>query len=222
MSAQRRGRADRPSPGEILAGYDRIARFYRVLEPLYLIFPPARRKAVAALGAISGGTVLEVGAGTGRNLCYLTEAVGPDGTVIAVDASAGMLEQAHRLVRTHSWANVQLQQQDAAQMMIDRDLDGVLFSLSYSVLPDPSRALTLAWEHLRPGGRVVVMDARLPDNRLGRFLGPAASLLIKLTPGDPHSRPWEDLELYGPVDVSRFMLGLYFVCVVTKPPPPAT
>ncbi len=43
--------------------YDRIARFYSTLEPLYLIFPPARRKAVAALGLKPGDTVLEIGAG---------------------------------------------------------------------------------------------------------------------------------------------------------------
>jgi len=47
--------------------YDRIARTYSVLEPLYLVFPPARRRAVAALGLNAGDIVLEVGAGSGRN-----------------------------------------------------------------------------------------------------------------------------------------------------------
>ena len=39
--------------------YDRVARFYSTFEPLYLIFPPARRRAVAALGLKPGDTVLE-------------------------------------------------------------------------------------------------------------------------------------------------------------------
>jgi SAM-dependent methyltransferase len=78
--------------------YDRIARTYSVLEPLYLIFPPARRRAVAALGLKAGDTVLEMGAGTGRNFPYLVEAVGPSGTVIGVDASPGMLAEARKLI----------------------------------------------------------------------------------------------------------------------------
>ncbi|MGN6586428.1 MAG: class I SAM-dependent methyltransferase, partial [Solirubrobacterales bacterium] len=93
---------------EITGQYDRVARFYKVFEPLYLIFPVARRKAVAALGLKSGDTVLEVGAGTGRNFPYLVEAVGPSGSVIGVDASAGMLREARRLVERHGWANVSL------------------------------------------------------------------------------------------------------------------
>src|SRR6478752_3197857 len=78
--------------------YDRVARLYSTLEPLYLIFPPARRRAVKALGLKPGDTVLEIGAGTGRNFPYLVEAVGPSGTVIGVDASKGMLAEARRLV----------------------------------------------------------------------------------------------------------------------------
>src|SRR6185437_13553136 len=56
---------------EIVKGYDRVARLYSTLEPLYLIFPPTRRKAVATLKLKAGDTVLEIGAGTGRNLPYL-------------------------------------------------------------------------------------------------------------------------------------------------------
>jgi phosphatidylethanolamine/phosphatidyl-N-methylethanolamine N-methyltransferase len=84
---------------EIVRGYDRVARMYSTLEPLYLIFPRARRKAVRALRLMPGDTVLEIGAGSGRNLPYLIDAVGPEGSVIAVDASSGMLAEAEKLVR---------------------------------------------------------------------------------------------------------------------------
>jgi len=153
--------------------YDRIARFYSTLEPLYLIFPPARRKAVAALGLKPGDTVLEIGAGSGRNFPYLVEAVGPSGTVIGLDASKGMLAEARKLIERHGWSNVQLLHQDAAQLQVDRNLDGVLFSLSYSVLPDPRPALARAWERLRPSSRVVVMDMGLTQGGLYRLLAAA-------------------------------------------------
>jgi SAM-dependent methyltransferase len=197
--------------------YDRIARFYAPLEPLYLIFPPARRRAVVALGLKPGDVVLEVGVGTGRNLPYLLDAVGPGGTVIGVDASAGMLSEAARLARRHRWANVELLQQDAARLKVEREVDGVLFSLSYSALPEPRPALALAWERLRPDGRVVVMDMGLTACRWHRLLDPIARQLIRLGPGNPYSEPWIDLGSYGRVETRRFLAGLYYVCSVAKP-----
>jgi demethylmenaquinone methyltransferase/2-methoxy-6-polyprenyl-1,4-benzoquinol methylase len=196
--------------------YDRIACVYSTLEPLYLIFPPARRKAVAALGLKAGDTVLEIGAGTGRNFPYLVEAVGPSGAVIGVDASPGMLAQARKLIERSGWSNVQLLQQDATQLKVDRDVDGVLFSLSYSALPEPRPALARAWERLRPSSRVVVMDMGLTQGGAYRLLAPIARLLVKFAPGDAYSDPWNDLATYGPVETERFLLGFYYVSFVTK------
>lgn len=200
----------------IVRGYDRVARLYSTLEPLFLIFPRARRKAVAALGLKPGATVLEIGAGTGRNLPYLVDAVGPGGAVIAVDASPGMLAEASKLVAENGWRNVQLLHQDAAQLAIDRDLDGVLFSLSYSVLPEPRPALARAWEKLSPGGNLVVMDVGLTRSRAHRLLAPIAWVLEKLGPGNAFSEPWDDLAAYGQVETEHFMAGFYYVSTVVK------
>ena len=196
--------------------YDRVARFYSTLEPLYLIFPRARRKAVAALNLEAGDVVLEIGAGTGRNFPYLVDAVGPSGTVIAIDASEGMLAEAAKLVRRRGWSNVHLLRQDAAQLEVDRDLDGVLFSLSYSAMPDPRPALARAWQRLRPAARVVVMDMGLTEGRLRKVLAPIGRLLVKFAPGDAYSDPWSDLGAYAPVETERFLLGLYYVSAITK------
>jgi ubiquinone/menaquinone biosynthesis C-methylase UbiE len=196
--------------------YDRIARSYRTLEPLYLIFPPARRRAVAALGLKAGDTVLEIGAGSGRNFPYLVEAVGPSGTVIAVDASPGMLAEARKLIERRGWSNVRLLHQDAAQLEVDADLDGVLFSLSYSAMPEPRPALARAWARLRPSSRVVVMDAGLTQGGPWRLLAPVARLLVRYAPGDAYSDPWSDLAEYGPVETKRFLAGFCYVSVVAK------
>ncbi|HET8565514.1 MAG TPA: class I SAM-dependent methyltransferase [Solirubrobacterales bacterium] len=193
-----------------------MAPIYARFEPLFLIFPRARRKAAAALGLAPGMTVLEIGAGTGRNLPYLLDAVGPTGTVIAVDASPGMLAEARRLVDGRGWSNVQLLRQDAAELEIDADLDAVLFGLSYSVLPDPQPALARAWERLRPGGRLVVMDVGLTYSRFHRLLAPLGRLLEKLGPGDAFSEPWDDLAAYGEVETEFFMAGFYYVSSVEK------
>jgi ubiquinone/menaquinone biosynthesis C-methylase UbiE len=196
--------------------YDRVARFYGKLEPLYLIFPLARRRAVSALGLKPGDTVLEIGAGTGRNFPYLLDAVGPSGTVIGVDASKGMLAEARKLIVRRGWSNVQLLHQDATQLQVNREVDAVLFSLSYSALPEPRPALARGWDRLRPNGRVVVMDMGLTHSRWHRLLAPIARLLVKLGPGDAYSDPWSDLAVYGKVETERFLAGLYYVSSVTK------
>jgi ubiquinone/menaquinone biosynthesis C-methylase UbiE len=201
----------------VVRRYDRIARFYGGLAPIFLIRPKFRRKAVARLQLKPGDAVLEVGCGTGLNLPLLVDAVGASGIVIGIDASAGMLERARALVAQNGWHNVRLLEQDASQLDIDSELDAVLFSLSYSVLPDPQPALARSWERLRAGGRLVIFDGTLPANALGRALRPFASLLIKITPGNADTHPWEDLAgLSSPVETETFQLGIYYTCAITK------
>jgi ubiquinone/menaquinone biosynthesis C-methylase UbiE len=206
----------RRSQGANSRQYDRVARFYPLLEPLFLIFPPARRRAVTALGLRPGDTVLEIGAGTGRNFPYLVGAVGPTGRVVGVDASPGMLAEARKLIAERGWSNVDLLEQDATRLLLDRAVDGVLFSLSYSALPEPRPALARGWERLRPGGRVVVLDMGFTSSRWHRLLDPIARLLVKLGPGDAYSEPWPDLAEYGPVETRRFLVGFFYVSRVVK------
>jgi ubiquinone/menaquinone biosynthesis C-methylase UbiE len=202
----------------VASRYDRMARWYRFAGPLILLAPGFRRKAVGRLGLQRGDTVLEVGCGTGRNLALLCDAVGDHGRVIGVDASAGMLAQARQLATRQGWKNVSLIYQDAAELALENQVDAVFFSLSYSVLPDRARVLQKAWQALRPGGRLVIMDAGLPASPLGRALGPFGEAIATVFPGDPYSQPWEDLKaISDTVTTERFQLGIYFICRVVKP-----
>lgn len=201
----------------VVSRYDRFARWYRFLEWTVLLAPGFRRRAVARLALRRGQRVMEVGCGTGRNIRFLREAVGADGEVIGVDAAGGMLAEARKLAAGRGWQNVQLIQEDAAKLLLDEPVDVAYFSLSYSVMPDRDAALDRVWEALRPGGRLVIMDAGIPENALGRVLSPLAEIVATVFPGDPYSRPWLDLErLAEPVRTERFQLGLYFVCSVRK------
>jgi phosphatidylethanolamine/phosphatidyl-N-methylethanolamine N-methyltransferase len=198
--------------------YDHLARWYRFVEAAIVLPPGLRRKAVGQLDLKSGDAVLEVGCGTGRNLQLLCKAVGVDGVVIGVDASSGMLERAQHLVAARGWQNVRLLHQDATGLALENPIDAVLFSLSYSVLPNRPAAVSRAWEALRPGGRLVVMDAGLPASRLGRLLRPVGEALATAFPGDPYSRPWEDLAgLSHAVETQWFQFGTYFICAMSKP-----
>jgi len=106
-----------------------------------------------------------------------------------VNVSSGMLSRTQQWVTRHHRRNVLLRHQDAAELILPGQVDAVLFSLSYSVLPDRETVLQKAWEALRPGGRLVIMDACLPTSPLGRLLGPLGEAIATIFPGDPYSRP---------------------------------
>ncbi len=206
----------------ITAQYDRVAPWYRALSPLFLINPLMRRKAVAAMGLRPGDAALEVGVGSGRNLPYLLDAVGPSGSLVGVDLSAGMLAEARKLLARRGAANVNLIESSAATVDYEREFDAVLFSLSYSAMPADVRpqALDRAWAALCPGGRLVVLDGGVSRSRLRPLLAPIARQLVKLGPGDPTTRPWDDLARHGEVVPEPALLDIYFVYTVVKPPPP--
>ena len=194
--------------------YDRLARFFVFFEWLFLLPPGIRRRAVARMELRPGGRVLEVGCGTGRNLASLVQAVGAGGRVYGVDLSDGMLAEARELCAQSGWHNVALIRADAARYDLPEPVDGVIFSLSYAVIPRHREALRRAWEQLRPGGYLVIMDAKLPDGMAGKLLRPFVVWASRLTVlGNPDLRPWDDLrELTDHVDYEEAQLGTYYIC----------
>jgi ubiquinone/menaquinone biosynthesis C-methylase UbiE len=209
----------KPSPDSVARRYDRLAPIYRALGVLFLLRSSIRRAAIDALRLVPGALVLEVGCGNGTNLSELSSLVGPAGRVVGTDVSAGMLRRAHVAVDRLDLANVEIIQQDPGGLAVDTSFDAVLFSLSYTVIPDRLAVLRSAWTLLRPGGRLVIMDSGLPDSRLGRLLGPPTRALSRLTfLGDPHTLPSKDLEALGAqVECRRFAPGVYYVCSAAKP-----
>jgi len=208
-----------PNSDFIARRYDGLAPFYRVVRVLFWEPPGLRRKAVERLRLSSGDTVLEIGCGSGRNLRHLVGAVGPNGRVLGIDVSAGMLERARRLALERGWSNVTLLWEDAAGFDPPAPLDAILFSLSYSVIPEPFAVLRRCWERLGTGGRVVVVDAGSPGTKVGRLMRPSIELLRRWTVlGDADRRPWDELAWLAPhVHTERLPpFGPYFISTVTK------
>jgi ubiquinone/menaquinone biosynthesis C-methylase UbiE len=199
--------------------YNRLARFFVFFEWLFWLPRGIRNKAVSRLELKPGDHVLEIGCGTGRNLAPLVQAVGTGGHVYGVDLSEGMLAEARKLRAQAGWSNVTLSRSDAASYNAPVMVDGVIFSLSYAVMPHHKEVLAHAWEQLRPGGRLVIMDAKLPSNLLGKLLHPFVVWTSKLTVlGNPDIRPWDELkELTDGVEMEELSFGTYYICRAVKP-----
>jgi demethylmenaquinone methyltransferase/2-methoxy-6-polyprenyl-1,4-benzoquinol methylase len=209
-------------PSFIRQRYNHIARFYRVFEWVFMLPPGIRRKTVSRLRLRPGDRVLEIGCGTGRNLAHLVDAVGDHGQVYGIDLSDGMLAEAGSLTKQNNWQNVTLIQSDAAAYRLPEAVDGVIFSLSYATMPHHRQVLQQAWNQLRPGGTLVIMDAKFAPGLLGKLTRPLTPLFVwflrSTVLGNPFIQPVEELRrLTDDVEVEELAWGTYFICCGRKP-----
>lgn len=137
-----------------------------------------RRRATALLSKL-GGSVLEVGVGTGLALPLY----GPNVSVTGVDYSAEMLEKARAKVEAEGLDRVTaLRRMDARALEFpDASFDHVAAMHVISVVPEPERVMSEIARVLRPGGSVVIVNHFARDTgllaRAERLAAPLANLL---------------------------------------------
>ncbi len=177
-----------------------------------------RSRAVKSMGLKKGDKALEVACGSGRNLRYLVEVVGKQGTIVGFDYSQEMLDAAAKLCKQKGWANIQLIQGDAAQLKInEKNFDGIMSVLGISAVPDWEKALKRCHEVLCSGGKLVVCDARLFSGAL-KFLNPMVQWIYsRFAAWDPSKNIPEKMEeIFGNVEVENLNLGTFFIAVSVK------
>lgn len=179
------------------AGYD-------ALSGERLVYGAPRRAAVAALrarGLAPGDAVLDLGCGTGLNLPLLLDAVGPTGTVVALDASPAMLARAASRVTANGWTGVHLLLADATAVAPDaltaalggRRFDAVLSTYALSLMPARRQAWAAAVAASRPGARLAVVDMARPTGA-ARLLEPLALAATAIGGADVDAHPWTALD----------------------------
>jgi phosphatidylethanolamine/phosphatidyl-N-methylethanolamine N-methyltransferase len=162
---------------------DAIRKTYRRWAPVYdlafgRITQGGRLLAARHVNA-TGGSVLEVGIGTGLALGYYAPTV----RVTGIDVSAEMLAEAEKRARRLGLRNVAgLHQMDARAVALpDASFDHVAAMHIMSVVPEPERVLAEMARLCRPGGSVLIANhfaGRAEGwGRVERLAAPLANLL---------------------------------------------
>ena len=141
---------------------ERLERFYRGQAERYDDFRRrmlhGREELMAALAVPAGGTWYDMGAGTGSNAEFLGDRLAALKRVCLVDLCPPLQDIARRRIRERGWTNVDAVAADATQWRPDEPADAITFSYSLTMIPDWFKAIDRAWENLKPGGLIGVVD----------------------------------------------------------------
>lgn len=150
--------------------YTRWARLYDLVAVHTPAIGTIRRAAVDQLDPHPGDTVVEMGCGSGANLPILRERVGPEGRVIGVDVSPGVLRVAQHRINRHGWENVQVVRADATMPPLAEGVDCLFASLVVGMFDDPASVVD-TWANLvGPGGRLGLLDFARSSRQAARPL----------------------------------------------------
>lgn len=140
--------------------YRRQRHIYDLTRKYYLL---GRDDLINALAPPPGGTILEIGCGTGRNLIAAARTY-PRTRLYGLDISAEMLRTAEAsLRRAGLGGRFRLARGDAADfsaatLFAVTRFDRVFFSYSLSMIPEWWAALEAGLARVAPGGRLHVVD----------------------------------------------------------------
>jgi phosphatidylethanolamine/phosphatidyl-N-methylethanolamine N-methyltransferase len=151
---------------------DTVSRAYARWAPVYdlvfgAVFEPGRRAAIAAAELVCGprgGTILEVGVGTGISLPHYSR----NNRLVGIDLSEPMLRKAQTRVAEHELANVDaLAVMDGERLALpDRSFDVVVAQFVITAVPNPESTLDEFARVVKPGGEIVLV------NHIGAEAGP--------------------------------------------------
>ncbi len=168
-------------------------RFYGRWARLYDLIAAApgvrswRERAVTALDLSPGDTVVEMGCGTGANVPFLREQVGPGGRVVGIDVTRETLRRA-RDHDARTGPGVHYLHGDATRPPV-AGIDTVLATFVVGIFPDPAGVVERWCDLVGPGGRVALLNFQRSDRRIAAPLNLAFEGFVRLSaPGGRLSR----------------------------------
>jgi ubiquinone/menaquinone biosynthesis C-methylase UbiE len=118
--------------------------------------------AVNELNLKWGDHVIVFCCGTGLEFPLIQKSIGPEGSIVGVDWSDGMLEQARRSISDNNWENVKLVKGDVTSLPVGAvetaSYDAGTCMLGLSIISEPEEAFQALKNAVRGGGRIVIGD----------------------------------------------------------------
>ncbi len=128
-------------------------------------------QALEAVGVYGGMNIADFGSGSGFFTRAAARAVGPEGSVWAVDIEQGLLDRVHALGLAEGLTNIELMQGDVSahegSHLPSARFDLVILANILFMLEEKKGALVEARRVLRPGGRALLIDWSSSHGGLG-------------------------------------------------------
>ena len=149
-------------PEPVVATKQVIERLFDDAAPSYdrvgpSVFTAFGERLAELLPLRPGARVLDVATGTAAALLPAARRVGPEGQVMGVDLSSGILAEAQRAAQAEGLTNVELRRMDAEHLDLpDQAFDLVTCAFALFLFPDVEAALREMYRVCKPGGHVGV------------------------------------------------------------------
>jgi len=127
--------------------------YQRLIEQAEL-FRPLTERVLRAAGIGAGMQILDVGCGVGDVSFLVGEIVGPRGSVLGIDLDSNAISFADERRAAQGITNVVFREGDARSVDSERLFDGAVGRFLLMYLSDPTAALRLIAQRVRPGGIV--------------------------------------------------------------------
>jgi ubiquinone/menaquinone biosynthesis C-methylase UbiE len=137
------------------------ARHYDLVMDLLLLgrYQAFIEQAIGRMELQPGDSILDLGSGTARNICFMLDLVRPRGRIVGVDSSRDMVELARRRCAEHPQVSF-LHQRIEEALPFEDEFDKVVVCFTLHSIEDEEKesVLTNAHRALKTGGLLWVLD----------------------------------------------------------------